>query len=45
MEPGVVGCPHWWLLVRAVLDGRGAWRVLRCWFCGAESVEPASGDR
>lgn len=37
-------CPHWWLLERAVLDGRGAWRELRCLICSAETVEPASGD-
>ena len=44
MEPGVGDCPHEWRLVLAVLDGRGAWRELRCGLCGAEAVEPASGD-
>jgi hypothetical protein len=28
-----------------VLDWRGTLSVLRCALCGAEAVEPASGDR
>lgn len=38
-------CRHVWVLVEAVLDGAGAWRLWRCERCGAEAVEPASGDR
>ncbi|WP_157936894.1 hypothetical protein [Geodermatophilus chilensis] len=41
-EPEV--CEHRWLLVRAVLDGRGAWREYECADCPATAVQPASGD-
>jgi len=43
-EDVVPVCDHVWLLVRAVLDGKGALRVFRCERCGAEAVQPASGD-
>ena len=38
---------HRWVLVSAVLDGKGAWRVWACdepW-CDATAVQAASGDR
>ena len=35
---------HEWVLTRAVLDGHGALRVFLCRWCGAEAVQPASGD-
>jgi hypothetical protein len=43
-DDAVVACEHRWVLVRAVLDGAGAWRELRCEVCGAVAVQPASGD-
>lgn len=37
---------HDWVLVSAVLDGKGAFRVLACNEpdCDATAVQPASGD-
>lgn len=37
---------HRWVLVSAVLDGKGSWRVLACDEpgCDATTVEPATGD-
>lgn len=37
-------CEHVWVLIRAVLDGKGSLRVFRCAHCPAEAVQPASGD-
>lgn len=40
------GHVHRWVLVSAVLDGKGSLRVLACDVpgCDATAVQPASGD-
>lgn len=37
---------HRWMLVSAVLDGKGSWRTLACDVLGCEAtaVQPATGD-